>query len=115
VYLAYYEFQSGEKEKAYERIAEIVNRESDKFRAMPPHDAVALVGPGLCYAIHQWALFFAMEGDWRLATQKALAMEPFAMMVDENGLEEAKTLLIRGEAEAAFHRVIDSIRYRDGE
>jgi hypothetical protein len=37
------------------------------------------------------------------------------MMVDENGLEEAKTLLIRGEAEAAFHRVIDSIRYRDGE
>ncbi|MBA4544466.1 hypothetical protein H1164_16655 [Thermoactinomyces daqus] len=111
VYLAYYLYQAGQKQEAVEKIAGIAGREREKFATMPQHDAVALVGPGLCYALHQWALFYAMEENWEQAAQKAAEMVPFAERVDESGLKEAKQLLERGRAEDAFRRTIDSINY----
>jgi tetratricopeptide (TPR) repeat protein len=115
VYLAYYLFQCGEKESAFEKIAALCERERKRFVEMPRHDAVALVGPGLCYALHQWALFFAMEDRWEEAFAKAKEMIPFASLTYEEGVREAEMLLARGEAKEAFDWLISSIQYRDGD
>ncbi|MFC7442953.1 hypothetical protein [Laceyella putida] len=114
-YLAYYQYQAGMKGEALKGIAALCAREAQAFNELPPHDARALVGPGLCYALHQWALFYAMEGEWDQAYEKAKTMIPYASFVDEAGVEEAERLRSQGNGEAAFTVLTEAIRYRDGE
>jgi tetratricopeptide (TPR) repeat protein len=115
VYLTYYQYQAGRKDEALSGIAALCAREEQAFREMELRDAKALVGPGLCYALHQWALFYAMEGEWDRAYEKAKSMIPYATSVDEAGVEQAERLHREGNGEAAMNRLIEAVRYRDGE
>ncbi|SEN71088.1 tetratricopeptide repeat protein [Lihuaxuella thermophila] len=115
VYLAYYQYHAGKKEAAHAYIQSICEREKERFAGMPRHDAVSLVGPGLCYAIHQWALFYAVEGDWARAVDKFKEMLPYAAASDAAGIQEADALLADGDAEQAFYRYVEAVRYKDGE
>lgn len=115
VYLSYYQYHAGKKEEALACIHSICEREKARFNGMPRHDAVSLVSPGLCYAIHQWALFYAVEGDWEQAVDKFKEMLPYAGSTDPAAIQEAEALLAKGEAEQAFYRYVEAVRYNDGE
>lgn len=115
VYLAYYLFQAGKKEEAIRQIKTICDREIKKFQELPIHDAQSLVGPGLCYAIHQWSLFYAMEEEWELAVAKFKEMLPYAVATDSNAIREAEEFLARGKGKQAFSRYEEAVRYKDGE
>lgn len=114
-YLAYYQYQAGLKEEALKGISAVCAQEEQAFKELPLQDARALVGPGLCYALHQWALFYAMEGEWDHAYDQAKTMIPFALSVDEDGVKEAERIKAQGNGEAAFSRLVEAIRYLDGE
>jgi tetratricopeptide (TPR) repeat protein len=111
IYLSYYQFQSGKRDEALQRIASIVDREKQRFTEMPQQDALSLVSPGLCYAIHQWALFYADEGDWEEAFLKFKEMRPYCIEINEQGWEEAEALFAKGEKEQAFNRLSESVLY----
>lgn len=93
IYLIYYRFQNGKTDQAYHEIQELVQREIDHFESLPEKDAVSLVSPGLCYAIHQWSLFYAQENKWMEACQIISRMTPYATKIDESSLNQAEELL----------------------
>ncbi|MBA4493586.1 hypothetical protein ACFO25_04230 [Paenactinomyces guangxiensis] len=113
VYLAYYKFYAGKKEEAMKQIESICKREQQKFEALPEHDAKSLIGPGLCYAIHQYALFYAVDGAWIQAVNKMKEMLPYAPAIDPAAVQEAERLLAGEKAEEAFNRYTEAICYND--
>jgi tetratricopeptide (TPR) repeat protein len=114
VYITYYLYQAGYQEQAREQLALICQREQKRFAELPLPDAQSWIGPGLCYAIHQWALFDAMEGNWQKAVERVKEMLPFAAATDVVGLRTADEMLAEGRVEQAFTQLIDAIQYRDG-
>lgn len=101
VYLAYYCFYAEKRELAYEEVERICIREQEKFLSLPLQDACELVGPGLRYAIHQWALFYVEEGEWQKAVKKL--KEAFRFMVNGDELTwVVEELEKQGEWEQAF-------------
>jgi tetratricopeptide (TPR) repeat protein len=115
VYLTYYLYQAGYQQQAREQIADICQREQERFAKLPLQEAQSCIGPGLCYAIHQWALFDAMEGNWQKAVEQGKKMLSFASVTDEVNLRMADELLAVGKVEQAFTKLMDGIRYIDGE
>ncbi len=114
VYLTYYKFKANKREEAEKQIQQIISREIEKFKELPLQDAFSLIGPGLCYAIHQWALFYADQEEWDEAIEKFKTMLDFAPKIDKHGLEEVETLLEKNQAKQAFFRLTESVRYGDG-
>ncbi|GGE08128.1 hypothetical protein GCM10011571_06720 [Marinithermofilum abyssi] len=112
VYLTYYRFQAGKKEEAFRELRSIIERETRRFHAADsPEDGRNLVGPGLCYAIHQLALFHAEEGNWERAVKTFQEMRPFANEIDPDKWDEAASLTEQGRWEDAFHLLTSSVSY----
>lgn len=108
VYLSYYCFCAGKEEVAYQEIATICEREQEKFRDYPIEDAYELVGPGLRYAIHQWSLFFAQNGEWKKAVEKI--KEAFRFMADTTlDRVEAQRLEKQSKWEQAFYSYEEAV------
>lgn len=102
IYLQYYRFQAGKHSLAYEKLKQLIDREKEKFSSHSIKDAVALVGPGLCYAIHQLALFYAEEGNWIEACATIQQISSYALEVHRSMVEDAKKFLDQGQGEEAF-------------
>ncbi|TCS97038.1 hypothetical protein [Hazenella coriacea] len=115
VYLTYYLYLSGEKEVGMQRIQEIVEREKQQFVELPRKDAVSLIGPGLCYAIHQWSLFLALEGEWELAIDQFKEMVPYTVNIDSEKWDEAERIRQVGTAEEAYHAYVSAVQYNDNQ
>lgn len=111
IYLQYYRFQAGNHSLAYEKLGQLIEREKEKFVAHPPKDAVALVGPGLCYAIHQLALFYAEEGNWIEACATLQKMGFYALEVHQATIEDAQKFLAQGQGEEAFQMLQQAYHY----
>jgi tetratricopeptide (TPR) repeat protein len=111
VYFAYYCFRSNRKEDAYEYIAWVCTKEQDRFHELPVQDANELVGPGLCYAIHQWALFYVEEGDWARAILKFKEIFPYTSVLNRGYVSEAEELESRGDLKRAFYRLEEAVYY----
>ncbi|PTX64246.1 hypothetical protein C8P63_10328 [Melghirimyces profundicolus] len=114
VYLAYYRFRLGKKEEAHRELEEIIRREEGRFRELGEEDGRNLVGPGLCYALHQLALFHGEEGDWKRAAETFHRLKDFASTVDHQGWTEAEGWMEKGDWEKAFHRMEESVTYEAG-
>jgi tetratricopeptide (TPR) repeat protein len=106
VYMAYYQFQAGKKEAAMIQMANICQQAKERFTSMLREDAYSLVTPGLSYAYHQWALFYAAEGEWEQAFVKYKEWFPYAVDIDEQKLTKAEWLLHNQGAEKAFAYLI---------
>jgi tetratricopeptide (TPR) repeat protein len=115
VYVTYYMYQAGDPQQARDRIAMIYQRERARFAKLPLQDARCLVGPGLCYAIHQWALFDGMEGNWEGAWERAKEMLPFVSATNPIELRKAEKMWAEGKTEQAFLQWMDAIQYLDSE
>lgn len=111
VYLTYYRYRLGKREEAHHQLEELIRQEEERFRALPQEDGINLVGPGLCYAIHQHSLFFVEEEKWQQAVETFRRMRQFANYTDEVGWKEAEDLVDTGKWEAAYNRMVDSITY----
>lgn len=111
VYLIYYRYRLGKHETAHRELQDWIRREEERFCEMPPEDGRNLVGPGLCYAIHQQSLFFVEEGEWRRAVESFQRLREYANHVDEAGWEESERLVSEERWEEAYHRLVDSISY----
>lgn len=103
VYLTYYCFQSNKKEQAFKQVEMICGKERERFESLRLEDAYELVGPGLCYAIHQWALFYAEEGEWGCAIAKLKEAFQYTPVLHQEFVTEAKELESQGELEGAFY------------
>lgn len=115
VYFGYYLYQSGEKEAGLTQIQQVVEREKQRFGELPRKDAVSLVGPGLCYAIHQWSLFHALEEDWEQAIDQFKEMIPFATKIDSLKLDEAEKMRQKGLVEESYYAYVEAVQYNDNE
>lgn len=113
VYLTYYLFESGETAEAFSQIAELCLREKLKFGQYPREDALGLVSPGLCYAIHQWALFFAQQLDWQQAVGKFKEMEPYVATIDPAKANQAQGYEQQQLYEEAFAMYEQAYSYRE--
>lgn len=111
IYLQYYRFQAGKHLLAYQRLRELIDREKEKFSSHPPEDAVALVGPGICYAIHQLALFYAEEGNWVEACATIQQIDSYALEVHQSMIEDAKKFLEQGQGKEAFQLLQQAYHY----
>ncbi|SMO70554.1 hypothetical protein [Melghirimyces algeriensis] len=114
VYLTYYRFQLGHKERAICELKEIVDREEAKFRSQTDEDGRNLVGPGLCYALHQLALFYAEKEGWKKAVENFRLLKKYASSIDEKGWEKALQLEKEGLYEEAFRQMEESVSYQAG-
>ena len=114
VYLCYYRFRLGKREQAYRELEAIVQREADRFQSHELEHGRNLVGPGLCYAVHQLALFHAEEGEWEKAVDTFRPMETYAMSVDRSQWDQALKLAEEGQFEEAFHQMEESVTYHVG-
>ncbi|SDZ29303.1 hypothetical protein [Thermoactinomyces sp. DSM 45892] len=113
VYLQYYRFQAGKHALANEELRRIIDREQNRFSSYPDRDGVALVGPGLCYAIHQLALFYAEEGKWEEACSTMRQSEKYAMETNPIMIEEAQKFLAQGQGEEAFQLLQQAYMYHE--
>ncbi|MBD1373811.1 hypothetical protein IC620_15815 [Hazenella sp. IB182357] len=112
VYLAYYLYLAGDRPEALKQIAHVCKQEKSRFELMPLLDAKVIVGPGLCYALHQWALFYVMEEKWGQAISKIVEMKAFAHVVEETYVAEALQLQ-ESDPEAAFQLLEQAFQYED--
>ncbi|PTM59813.1 hypothetical protein [Desmospora activa] len=111
VYLSYYRYRLGRQEEAHQQLEELIQQEEERFRELPPADGSNLVGPGLCYALHQRSLFFVEEGEWQQAVETFRRLRGYASYTDEDGWKEAESLAEAGKWEAAYNRMVDSTTY----
>ncbi|MFC4076263.1 hypothetical protein [Salinithrix halophila] len=114
VYLCYYRYRLGRKEEAERELEGLIRREEDRFAGYTEEDGRNLVGPGLCYAIHQLALFQAEEREWEKAVSTFRRLQPFASSVDEEGWRKAEHLVDEGAWEEAFSKMTESVVYEAG-
>ncbi|MCS1351902.1 lipopolysaccharide assembly protein LapB [Mechercharimyces sp. CAU 1602] len=111
VYLCYYWFQAGEKEKAHQELKKIIAREKERFDALALEDGINLVTPGLGYAVHQLALLYAEEKDWRMAVNTFLTLHPYAKEVVKDEWDLAEALAEKNEWEVAFQHYASALVY----
>ncbi|MDQ0416483.1 tetratricopeptide (TPR) repeat protein [Croceifilum oryzae] len=111
VYLQYYRFQAGKHALADEELRRVIDREKKRFTGYSDQDGVSLVGPGLCYAIHQLALFYAEEGKWEEACATIQQSETYAMESNPVMIEDAQKFLSQGQGEEAFQLLQQAYMY----
>lgn len=114
VYLTYYRFRLEKKKEAFAGLEEIIRREEKRFQELGPEDGRSLVGPGLCYAVHQLALFHGEDGDWKQAVETFRRLQDFVSALDAEGWTEADGLAEKGRYQEAFHRMEESVTYQEG-
>lgn len=111
VYLTHYQFQLGKKEEAMKRISLLCQREINKFHSYTSNEAYSLVGPGLCYSIHQWALFFVQEGFWEEAVKKIKELIAYTPSIQKMLWEEAQGFERENELKKAFYCYERALNY----
>jgi tetratricopeptide (TPR) repeat protein len=111
VYLTYYRFQLGRQEEAIGQLKTLIERERRRFTELPQADGPHLVGPGLCYAIHQLALFYAERNDWPEAVRVFREVRSYAWEIDEGAWQEADRLAERGDWQAALEQYVSATNY----
>ncbi|OYD07366.1 hypothetical protein [Paludifilum halophilum] len=114
VYLTYYRFRLGKRKEAENELKTLIQREEERFREHHPEDGRNLVGPGLCYAIHQLSLFHAEQGDWAAAVEIFRRLRPYAAAVDDEGWNKADRLVQEGSHEEAYQKLSESVSYGAG-
>ncbi|SDX06484.1 hypothetical protein SAMN05444487_109133 [Marininema mesophilum] len=111
VYHSYYLFKLGKKEAAHRELEKLILREGARFASLPQEDGQNLVGPALCYAIHQLALFHAEEGDWEGAATSFERLLPYVIWVDEEGWNEGDRMMKEGKKDVGFQRMVEAVTY----
>jgi tetratricopeptide (TPR) repeat protein len=112
VYLIYYRYRLGKRDQAHEDLLQWIRGQEARFQEMSPEDGRNLVGPGLCYGIHQQSLFYVEEGDWQRAVESFLRLRAYANHIDETGWEEAERLMEENRWEEAYQKLVDSTSYQ---
>ncbi|QKG83590.1 hypothetical protein GXN76_03285 [Kroppenstedtia pulmonis] len=115
VYLTYYRFRLGERDQAKEELQNIILREKKKFaQYKDPEEGRNLLGPALCYAIHQQALFYGEEKEWEQAVKVFEGIRDYAGSIDERGWKEAEEMKQDHLYEEAFQCLTESTFYEAG-
>ncbi|SFS63367.1 hypothetical protein [Marininema halotolerans] len=114
VYHSYYRFKMGELMEAHDELEQIIQREIKRFDALPLEDGQNLIGPGLCYAIHQKALFYGEEGSWERAVNSFDRLCPYATWVNDEKWKEGQALVQAGQLEEGFSVLVEAIAYEAG-
>lgn len=111
VYLTYYRFQLGRQEEAIDQLKNLIERERNRFAELPPEDGQHLVGPGLCYAIHQLALFHTERNEWSEAVRVFREVRSYAPEIDEQMWLQADLSAERGDFQAALEQYVAATHY----
>lgn len=111
VYFSYYLFQYGREHEALSQLDDIIKRRSQRFDELSLKDAYCIVGPSLCYAIHQKALFFYQKGKWQEAVDELKQIVKFTDKVDQVEYNAFKDMYNQGVFKEAFTLLENAVKY----
>jgi len=113
VYLAYYVFRQGRFDEAVALCRAVIE---DKQRAFAQYadetDARLVVGPALCYAIHQMALFYVERGEADQALEWIRQLRRYAPAVDEAAWQAAEAREASGDWRGAVEAFGAAVSYQ---
>ncbi|MCF6092375.1 hypothetical protein L1765_00015 [Microaerobacter geothermalis] len=112
VYLCDYYFHKGEQEKAITMCKRLIEEKKEEFYSYSSQEeAKSTVGPSLCYAIHQLALFYRQMEWWQEALAWMKELYLFALQINYELWDKAEDKENSGERKEAFDMYQEAISY----